>query len=428
MADHTTRHRAQSDEGLSVAVVGAGIVGCCTALALTVAGHRVTVFDRNEPASGASYGNAGAIVTGSVMPNSSPAIIRSLPAYFLDRHAPATLRLRHAPAALPWLARFVAAGMPSRVRGIAAAMAPLVAQALTAHQQLAEIASASHMLTREGWLKVYRGESDFAGSALERELMARHGVVHHVLDQAALLDLEPALNPHFCQRGLYQPEAGNVRFPKGLATAYLEAACRSGATFTRDNIVQAAPVETGGVSLSGTTGTRHFDRLVIAAGAWSALLARQLGDRFSLESERGYHLRFEPGSEQLLRGPVVFPGTGFVLSPMYEGLRLVSGDELAGTDVPPDYRRIRALLPAAMERVPALAGRQPVAQWMGQRPSTPDTLPVIGCARASRHVVYAFGHGHLGVTLSAITAQLVTGIIGERPAAFDLQPYRPSRF
>lgn len=421
-------HRGQSDARLSVAIIGAGIVGCCTALALAVAGHRVTVFDRDEPASGASYGNAGAIVTGSVMPNSSPAVIRSLPAYLMDRAAPATLRIGHAPAALPWLVRFVAAGTRSRVYRIAAAMAPLVAHALTAHRQLAEIASASHMLTREGWLKVYGGERDFAGSALERELMARHGVVHTVLDQAALLDLEPALNPHFCRLGLYQPEAGNVRFPKGLAHAYLETARRSGAALIRDDIRQVTPVQTGGVSLSGATGTRHFDRLIIAAGAWSARLARQLGDRVSLESERGYHLRFGPGSEELLRGPVVFPGRGFVLSPMHDGLRLVSGDELARTDAPPDYRRIRALLPAAADRVPSLAGMQPVSQWMGRRPSTPDTLPVIGCARASRHVVYAFGHGHLGVTLSAITAQLVADIIGGRPCAIDLQPYRPSRF
>lgn len=421
-------HRGQNDAGLSVAIVGAGIVGCSTALALAAEGHRVTVFDREEPASGTSYGNAGAIVTGSVLPISTPAVIRSLPAYLMDRQAPATLRLGHAFAALPWLARFVAAGTPACVSRIAAAMFPLVSRALTAHRQLAKMASASHMLTQEGWLKVYGGERDFANSALERELMTKLGVVHTVLDQAALLDLEPALNPHLCHRGVYQPDAGNVRCPGGLANAYLEAACRTGATFVRDNIHGVKPAAAGGVSLAGATGVHRFDRAVIAAGAWSAILAKQLGDRVSLESERGYHLRFRPGSEKLLRGPVVFPGGGFVLSPMHDGLRLISGDELAGLDAVPDYRRIRALLPEAAKAVPSLEGAHPVSEWMGHRPSTPDTLPVIGRARTSPHVVYAFGHGHLGVTLSGITAQLVAAIIGEKPSAIDLQPYRPSRF
>ncbi len=422
------QHRPQSGERLSVAVIGAGIVGCSTALALAMDGHKVTLFDREEPGSGTSYGNAGAIVTGSITPTATPAVVRSLPTYLLDRRSPAVLRLHHALKALPWMLRFIAAGTPAAVDRIAAAMHPLVSRALLAHQDFAAAAAVPDLLTQEGWLKVYASAKEFEGSALERRLMARHSVTHEILEQGSVLDLQPGLDPAFCYRGVYQPKAGNVRFPKGLAEAYLRAAANRGASVIRENVNAIEVRHGGGVTIRGE-GARHgFDRLVVAAGAWSAKFAKQLGDRVSLDAERGYHISFGAGSERLLRGPVVVPGRGFVLSPMHDGLRLVSGDELAGLSAPPNYKRIEALLPDAVRVLPTLADWRPISRWMGHRPSTPDTLPVIGPASKSPYVIYAFGHGHLGVTLSAITARLVADLIARRPAEIDLAPYSATRF
>lgn len=422
------QHRQQNGERLSVAIIGAGIVGCSAALTLAKEGHRVTVFSDEEPGAGTSYGNAGAIVTGSITPTATPAVVRSLPSYMFNRNSPAVLRLHHTAKALPWIKRFIAAGTTAAVNRIAAAMHPLVSRALIAHQELAAIAAATDMITQEGWLKIYESDKDFQSSALERQLMTRHGVCHEILSQSSLLDLEPALSPSACYKGLYQPRAGNVRFPKKLAQIYLEAAQTFGATFVRDHISSVEPLEQGGIALHSLSGERRYDRLVIATGAWSTLFTKQLGDRICLESERGYHISFGAGSQSLLRGPIVIPGQGFVLSPMHDGLRLISGDELAGLKAPPNYKRIRALLPKAMMLIPALKGWSPTSEWMGQRPSTPDTLPVIGRAHRSRDVIYAFGHGHLGVTLSAITAQLVADLVGERTPAINITPYSPTRF
>ncbi|MFD1330193.1 NAD(P)/FAD-dependent oxidoreductase [Mycoplana ramosa] len=422
------QHRPQSGERLSVAVIGAGIVGCSIALALTMEGHKVTLFDREEPGAGTSYGNAGAIVTGSITPTATPAVIKSLPAYVLDRQSPAVLRVHHTLKALPWMLRFIAAGTPAAVDRIAAAMHPLVSRALVAHRSFAARAEVPELLTQEGWLKVYASAADFDGSALERRLMARHGVVHEILEQGSILDLEPGLDPAFCYRGVRQPNAGNVRFPRGLAEAYLRASVNGGASVIRENVNAIEAREGGGVFVRGEGAQHGFDRVVVAAGAWSGKFAKQLGDRVSLDAERGYHISFGPGSERLLRGPVVIPGRGFVLSPMHDGLRLVSGDELAGLSAPPNYKRIEALLPDAVRVLPALRDWRPASRWMGHRPSTPDTLPVIGPARKSQDVIYAFGHGHLGVTLSAITARLVADLIVRRPSEIDLAPYRATRF
>ena len=183
-----------------------------------------------------------------------------------------------------------------------------------------------------------------------------------------------------------------------------------------------------GVTLQTEAGPQDFARVVIAAGAWSASLARQAGDRVSLDTERGYHLGFGAGTEGLLRRPVGLPALGMVLSPMQGGLRLVSGDELAGLAAAPDFRRIRALLPGARRALPGLADKPVVTEWMGFRPSTPDSLPVIGPSPKGPQVVHAFGHGHLGLTLSAITALMVADAVAGRAPRIDPTPYGIGRF
>jgi D-amino-acid dehydrogenase len=420
-------HRPLAAEPRSVAIIGAGIVGCATALALTREGHAVTVFDPKEPGSGTSYGNAGAIVTGAVTPTATPAVLRSLPSYLFSSSSPAVLRRHHVLQAVPWLMRFVRHGMPGEVDRISAALFPMVSGALDAHRDLANEAGAMNLLSQEGWLKVYASEQEFERSALERQLMQKHGVVHQVLDRSEVLDLQPALVSAACLRGLYQPTAGNVRSPKALAQAYLQAAVSRGAQIEPARIDMLQQQDNGLALRVAGTG-RYFDRVIVAAGAWSATFTKQMGDRVSLDTERGYHISFGSGSEQLLKGPVVFPSRNFVLSPMQDGLRLVSGDELAGLTAAPDYRRVEALVPKALEVLPALRDWRAGNRWMGYRPSTPDSLPVLGRAARNRNVIYAFGHGHLGVTLSATTARLVADLVADRAPAIDLHPYRAARF
>ncbi|NCM97131.1 MAG: FAD-binding oxidoreductase, partial [Rhodobacterales bacterium] len=211
-------------------------------------------------------------------------------------------------------------------------------------------------------------EQQLGQGARERHLMDHFGVRYALLDQRAVTDLEPNLNPALCRFGVHQPESGFVRFPQGLAQAYFDAAARHGAHHLRQQVRAISPGSDGGVTVHTGAGTLAFERLVVAAGAWSATLVRQLGDRVSLDTERGYHIGFGRDTGVLMRGPVVFPALSLVLSPMHDGIRLVSGDELAGLQAPPDYRRIRALVPAARRVLPALQAVEPVTEWMGYRP------------------------------------------------------------
>lgn len=423
--NHQSANEAQRPR--AIAIIGAGIVGTATALALAADGHTVTLFDHGLPGAGTSFGNAGAIVTGAVTPTATPGVIRSIPSYIFDRNSAAVLRPAYLVQALPWLFRFIEASRLARVSKIANALNPLVAEAMKAHHTLASLSGALDLIRPVGWLKLY-GDAGFSNSALERELMTRHGVNFSVLTADEVSDLEPRLNRNTFTRGVFQPGSGFVNYPMALAQSYMASALQRGAQHIQESVREIRPAEGGGVSIRADGATRHFDSAVVAAGAWSRQFAAQLGDHVSLDTERGYHLSFGPSTHDLLRRPVCYPEKQLVLSPMHDGISLVSGDELAGLNAPPDYRRIRALVPLACSLLPGITGQAIQREWMGFRPSTPDSLPVIGRSSRCNDVFYAFGHGHVGLTLSAVTAQLIAGMVAGRPEPFDMKPYRIDRF
>lgn len=412
----------------SIAVIGAGVVGAATALALAAQGDLVTVFDHGDIGAGTSSGNAGGIVTGAVTPTATPGVLRSIPSYIFDPNGAAVLRPSYFFKILPWLLRFIEAGRPTRVSSIAQALEPLVSVGLHSHLALAELGGCRDLIRTVGWLKVYATDAGFSDSALDRELMERHGVNFSVLRADEVADLEPNLNKSSYTRGLFQPDSGFVNYPTALTRAYFEGARQRQAQYLHESVEQVQPIEDGRVNVRTDKATRQFDIVVVAAGAWSKKFVKQIGDKVSLDTERGYHISFASTGKELLRRPVGFPENHCVLSPMHDGISLVSGDELAGLSAAPDYRRIRAMAPFARDVLPGLAKQEIQREWMGFRPSTPDSLPVIGRSPKCKNVFYAFGHGHLGLTLSAITAQLVAGMVAGRADPFDLSPYRITRF
>lgn len=407
----------------NVAVVGAGIIGVCCALHLQHQGHATTLIDPRSPGTVTSFGNAGGIVTGAVVPNSTPALRRDIPRMLFDRDSAVRLRWSYLPKIAPWLLRFLREGSDARVRQIAQALQPLVSRAYDAHRELIALSGADGIVRPVGWLKVYETEAAYAGTAYDRAIMAANNVRFDTLGPDEITQLEPSLARRFV-KGVFSPDSAFVSSPYKLTEAYTAQFVRLGGTIAADRVRGVRP-DYGGVELDCERAFLRFDAAVIAAGAWSKQLARQLGDHVLLDTERGYHLNID--SPTTLRRPVVFPEKGFVLAPMQDGVRLTSGVELAGLDAPPDFSRIRRLLPSAQQMLPGLSDKV-TRQWMGYRPSTPDSLPVIGPSPRAPRVFYAFGHQHLGLTLSAITGRLVAAQIAGQPAEIDLTPYRVGRF
>lgn len=412
--------------GKQVAVIGAGIVGISCALHLQRDGHAVTLLDPKPPGTATSFGNAGGIVTGAVVPNSTPGLWRDLPRMLFHPDNAVRARWSYLPRLAPWLIQFLLAGRDARVREISRALRPLVTAAYDAHRELITLSGADGIVRPVGWLKVYATETGFAHTAYDRAIMRENSIRYEELGPDELRQLEPALAPGFV-RGLFQPDSAFASSPVSLSRAHAAKFVALGGVVAQER-VRGLRADADGVTLDCELGYRRFEQIVIAAGAWSAELARQVGDRVMLDTERGYHLNLEPGTAGELRRPVVFADRGgFVLAPMQDGVRLTSGVELAGLDAPPDFARIRRLLPTAQAVLPGLSDKV-TRQWMGYRPSTPDSLPVIGPSPRTPRVVYAFGHQHLGLTLGPVTGRLVAAVIGGRPLPIELAPYGIGRF
>lgn len=405
----------------SICVIGAGIVGVSCALTLQRQGHSVVLIDKTGPCAGASFGNAGAIVNGSCVPSATPGIWREALG-MMGATGPLAIRLRHAPHLLPWLLRFVRESQSERFEQHARHLHALTSHANSSWTELLQDTNGGELFRQYGWLKVYEHKSSFDATALSLRTMSSLGVPYERLGGDEIHALEPALSPRF-QYGMFQSDAHAVSDPEAMVQRLVAAFVALGGT------VRIAEVRSLGV-----VGERAFaqldeerieaDKLVLAAGAWSARLLKTLGYNIPLAAERGYHLML-PSVPELQR-PVVNGEHGFVLSPMRQGTRMTSQVELANVDDSLDSRRIRALLPAVQEMVPT-ASIEVQSEWVGSRPSLPDSLPVIG---ATRHpaIHCAFGHQHLGLTLGPLTGLLVADTIADRAPRLDLQPYRIDRF
>lgn len=409
----------------SAIVVGAGIVGVSSAYMLQKAGFATTLIDRIGPCSGTSYGNAGAIVVDTCVPNAMPGILKNVPSMLLDPTGPLTLRWSHMVKAAPWLLRFAQEVRAERVQHNAKYLKQLTEHAVRDWARLMKGTGLDHLLLDVGWLKVYDSDEGFNNTKEMRDLMSDLNSPYEVLSSDDIYDLEPNLNGIF-KHGIFQKKARFLLNPEKVVHGIADAFKNAGGTIEIAEI-QTIQANEQGVTATGSEQKFSADKLVIAAGAWSKVLAEQVGVRVLLDTERGYHMMLPSLGDQGISRPIVYGEKSFILAPMERGIRMTSQVELAGLERGPDFRRIRKLLPYAKRMLPTLKTEEQDV-WLGYRPSTPDSLPVIGTSPQSDDIIFAFGHQHLGMTMGATTGRLVRDLAMGKDETIALWPYRANRF
>ncbi|MFQ5347347.1 MAG: NAD(P)/FAD-dependent oxidoreductase [Rhodothalassiaceae bacterium] len=412
-------------DGLDIAVIGAGIIGVSIALRLAAEGHRVLLLDRAGAGEGCSKGNAGHIAVEHIIPLARPATVAAMPRMLLDNNGPLRIDWRYLPQLLPWLARFLWAARPVSMRRGMAALAALHAGVMPAFDRLDREHDLSAFLRRAGNLVVAGTARGFRAARAEAATLRRWGFASEILSGPALRSFDPVLSQELAG-GVFYPGSAHVTDPHGLVRHLFEACLARGATYRQRTVAAIGAGSDGFVLHCAEAAPVRTRRLVIAAGAWSARLLRPLGYRLPLDTERGYHLML--GAPTVTpRVPTTIQEQRFVLTPMRHGLRLAGRVEFAGLERPMDRRQAERLLPLAQQVCPALAAGSAEA-WMGFRPTFPDFLPVIG--RAPRHdgLYFAFGHQHLGLTQSAVTAEITADLVAGRTPAIDIAPFSAARF
>ncbi|MDQ8727693.1 FAD-dependent oxidoreductase [Bradyrhizobium sp. LHD-71] len=406
-------------------VIGGGIVGVSTAWHLLRRGADVTLIDRDEPGRGCSFGNAGAVSFGSVTPLAMPGVLRDGLRMLFDPAAPLRIPLHYLPKAAPWLRRFVRASRPEEVKRLAGALSSVLGHAMERHVDLMGQVGAPELIQRRGQLHLYPDEASLGKDKMSWALRAEHGLRIERLKRGDILALEPEIGADYSV-GIFTPDQGMSINPYRQVAAIVADFARRGGRIVRDRVAAIEVADQRVRAVRGEIASYDCDHAVVCAGAWSAQLLAPLGYDIPLESQRGYHVMIASPGVQISR-PVIAADRKVFLSPMEEGLRVAGTVEFGGLERKPSRRRAEFLMQDVARVFPRAQLPNDWSFWMGHRPCLPDSLPVLG---PSRHqgLWFNFGHGHLGLTMSATTSEMLARAVCGEPSNVDLAPFSADRF
>ncbi|ODU62204.1 MAG: amino acid dehydrogenase [Lautropia sp. SCN 66-9] len=390
-----------------ILVLGAGMVGVCTALELARRGHAVTLVDRKTPGQETSYGNAGFIQREAVVPYAFPRNGSLLLRTALKRGTDVNYHFSALPGLLPRLARYWHASAPERHAVIAL-----------------EQAGAQELVRREGYRTIFRTAQAFdIAAAQAHALMKEYDLRCAMLDGTELARAEPGL--HGRPAGaIHWLDPWTVSDPGALVARYAALLMQRGGRFVQGDAATLQP-HSGGWRLQTADGPLDARTAVIALGPWSERVVASLGYRLPLFVKRGYHRHYTGGPG--LRLPMLDAERGYVLAPMARGMRLTTGAEFARIDAPPTPRQLAGAERAARELL-ALPDPVEVQPWLGARPCTVDMKPITGRAPRHPNLWFNFGHAHQGFTLGPVSARLLADLIENVEPFIDAGPFAATRF
>ena len=413
-------------EPADVLIIGGGVIGVCAAYYLHKQGRQVTLLERGEICSGSSYGNAGLIVPSHSVPLAAPGIIKKGIRWMFDPTSPFYIRLRPDPDLLRWLWQFRAACTASRMHRSMLVIRDLSLASIALYDELAGLEDLDFGYQRNGSLYLFRTQHGYQEGVEEAHLLEQIGVTVKVLTSTEVQELESGIESTAIG-GIYFPDDAHLNpaaFVRGLAGLVAKA----GGTLCPQTEVLGFETQNCRITQVQTTrGDFSPQQVVLAGGAWSPALARDLRITLPIQAAKGYSVT--------VKRPVPCPTLPLMLSeakvavtPMGEMLRFAGTLELAGLDLSINRRRVEAIRQAIPQYLPQLRELELLEIWRGLRPCTPDGLPCIGRAPAYENLIIAAGHAMIGISLGPITGKLVAQLLTDEPPTIDLTPLRVDRF
>lgn len=408
----------------SAIVLGAGMAGVSTALALIDRGWTVTLVDRKAPGLETSFGNAGIIQAEAVEPYAMPRSIRDLVDIAFGQTNDVFYAIRELPFHVGSLLRYWWHSEEGRHRKAAVAWASLIGQATSTHEKLIERAGAGNLVRKGGFRMLFRTEAEL--DAAVKDAARKHekyGIGYAALSADEMTAAEPALKTGGAG-GVHWLDSWTVSDPGGLVASYADLFQRSGGRFLKGDASSLRRMSRGWAVMT-TEGEVEAEHAVFALGPWSSDTLRKFGHRFPMVYKRGYHAHYR--SPVPLNVPVMDGENGYLLLPMLAGTRITTGAHIARFQAGPAYNQLEHAEASATDLY-ELGPRVEDKPWQGTRPCMPDMLPVIGQSQIEKGLWMNFGHGHQGFTLGPASADVLAAMMDGETPAVDVMPFRPERY
>jgi len=409
-----------------ILIIGGGVIGVCAAYYLTEQGQPVTLVEKSDLCAGSSYGNAGLVASDHAIPLAAPGVLSQGLRWLLDAGSPFYIKPRLDFDLLRWLWRFRAACRTGPMRQTISVLLELKRASSHLFEQLTTGNDMEFGYQQKGRLFLFRTQAGLEKGLKEVRLLQEFGVTARVLNADAVRQLEPNILPAIVGGIHYTGYAHLIpdRFVRELArVAQSRGACLQAGAEVLD-------FETSGRRISTVVTTRGDFRpgqVILAAGAWSTVIARKLGLKLPVQAAKGYSVTVKrpPTAPHL---PLSLDEAKVAVTPMGDMLRFSSTLELAGLDMSINRRRVAATRRALSDYLPGMENLDLIEIWRGLRPATPDTLPIIGRSTSLENLIVAAGHGMLGMSHGPITGKLVAQLVAGKTPILDPAPFRLERF
>ena len=407
-----------------IVVIGAGIVGVSTALWLQNQGKEVVLVDKALPGNGASMGNAGLLAQWAMVPVNAPELWKSAPKYLLSKSSPIFLRWHYFPKLLPWLIKFMANATESRSKKIIENLAPLVQDSVDQHKSLVKGTSAEKWLLDSKFSYIYKTHEAFKADAYGWKVKSEYGFIPNLVLGNDVRDEEPILSPDVRCMAVLEGQ-GHITNPLGYVTALFDVFQKNGGKFIKKSVKNLNTLNDQIYSVQLEDEEIICQKAVVTSGIWSKNLIKNLKIKVPLETERGYHIVYENPSMEP-RNPMMITEGKFAVTPMTTGLRCAGTVELGGLNASASKRPIDFIKKVSQKTFPELKFEN-ISEWMGFRPTLPDSLPMIG-EIDNTGIFTGFGHQHIGMTSGPKTGYILAQLVSDNKPNLDISGFSPKRF
>ena len=406
-----------------IAVVGAGIVGICTAYFLQKTGYSTTLIDKEDPGTMTSFGHACTFADYANIPVNSPSLFKDIPSMLFKKDGPLALDFFYVIKNLPWAYQFLKNCRKNKVEEIATSLANLLKHSQLSYDQIFEEVKVSQYIKNEENIYLFDSKKSYEDYKYATYLRKKNNVKVRNLSKDEVYELEPNLAPVYYAGQIFEGSRHTTN-PLAISKKIFENFLLQGGNYIKKNVNDVFQKENS-VEIILEQDKYIYNEMIICAGAWSNSIANMVGENFPLDTERGYHVLFET-DQQLINRPIAWSESGFYLIQIEDGIRAAGTVEIAGLNKSPNNQRTNMIERQSRKILPQLGKVK--STWMGRRPTLPDALPIIGRSEKNKNILFAFGHQHIGWTLAAVTGKAINEIIKGNKPNFNINDFSPSRF